>query len=135
MALNEFNLNKAKLLIPVKEKLSRVFTQDEKSVQSILKGETAQTVMIESQAFQIISSALISDEELMSSVRPLTYLLDRDLIEIQSYQDWWVCEKLLKRKRVVFRIIGNEQVGMGHIQRTLTLAHEITDHEIRFVCD
>ena len=83
-ALNEFNLNKAKLLIPVKEKLSRIFTQDEKSVQSVLKGGTAQTVMIESQAFQIISSALISDEELMSSVRPLIYPLDRDLIEIQS---------------------------------------------------
>ena len=56
-------------------------------------------------------------------------------IEIESYQDWWVCEKLLQRKRVVFHVIGNTQVGMGHIYRALSLAHEITDHEIIFVCD
>ncbi|ALV23648.1 PseG family hydrolase [Campylobacter iguaniorum] len=56
-------------------------------------------------------------------------------IEILSYQDWWVCEKILKRKKIVFNVIGNIEIGMGHIYHSLALAHEITDHEIIFVCD
>ena len=56
----------------------------------------------------------------------------KDVFEIRSLHDWWVCEKLLTRKRIVFRVIGNEQVGMGHIYRALSLAHEIIDHEVIF---
>ena len=59
---------------------------------------------------------------------------EEEAIEIESYQDWWICEKLLQRKRIVFNVIGNVKVGMGHIYRALSLAHEITDHEIIFVC-
>lgn len=56
-------------------------------------------------------------------------------IEIETYQDWWVCEKVLKRKRIVFNVIGSMEIGMGHIYHSLALAHEISDHEIIFVCD
>lgn len=56
-------------------------------------------------------------------------------IEIESYQDWWICEKVLQRKRIVFNVIGSIEIGMGHIYHSLALAHEITDHEIIFVCD
>jgi len=63
------------------------------------------------------------------------YVLEKDRMEIKDYHDWWVCEKLLKRKRIIFRVIGNMEVGMGHIYRAITLAHENTDHELIFVCD
>jgi spore coat polysaccharide biosynthesis predicted glycosyltransferase SpsG/molybdopterin-guanine dinucleotide biosynthesis protein A len=56
-------------------------------------------------------------------------------IEIESYQDWWICEKVLRRKRIVFNVIGDVKIGMGHIYHSLALAHEITDHEVIFVCD
>ncbi|NWF66529.1 MAG: cytidine 5'-phosphate N-acetylneuraminic acid synthetase [Campylobacterales bacterium] len=56
-------------------------------------------------------------------------------IEIESYQDWWVCEKVLQRKKIVFNVIGNIEIGMGHIYHSLALAHEITSHEVIFVCD
>ena len=56
-------------------------------------------------------------------------------IEINGYQDWWVCEKLLKRKRIVINVLGSVSLGMGHIYRSLALAHEITEQEIIFVCD
>jgi len=56
-------------------------------------------------------------------------------IEIESYQDWWVCEKVLQRKKIVFNVIGNIEIGMGHIYHSLALAHEVTSHEVIFVCD
>jgi spore coat polysaccharide biosynthesis predicted glycosyltransferase SpsG len=39
------------------------------------------------------------------------------------------------KKRLVFRIIGNKQVGMGHIYRALTLAREFSEYEVLFVTD
>ena len=56
-------------------------------------------------------------------------------IEIENYQDWWICEKVLQRKRIIFNVIGSLKIGMGHIYHSLALAHEITDHEVIFVCD
>ena len=35
----------------------------------------------------------------------------------------------------MFRVIGYNAVGLGHIYRSLTLAHEFYDHEIIFVTD
>ncbi len=60
---------------------------------------------------------------------------DEKSIEIKNYQDWWVCEKILQRRRIVFNVIGSIEIGMGHIYHSLALAHEITDHEVIFVCD
>ncbi len=39
------------------------------------------------------------------------------------------------RKRVVFIVIGNHDVGMGHIYRTMSLLDELTDHELLFLTD
>jgi spore coat polysaccharide biosynthesis predicted glycosyltransferase SpsG len=41
----------------------------------------------------------------------------------------------MRKKRIVFRIIGNEKVGMGHIYRSLTLAHELPEQQVLFITD
>jgi spore coat polysaccharide biosynthesis predicted glycosyltransferase SpsG/CMP-N-acetylneuraminic acid synthetase len=135
-ALKEFEEKKAILVIPVKEEVARIFTGNQKGIYEHLNGEAQQKLLIESGSFQIIDSDLIKNDLLDSAgIKPHVYELDHNLIEIKNYQDWWVCEKLLRRKRIIFRVIGDKKVGMGHIQRALTLAHEITDHEIIFVCE
>ena len=65
----------------------------------------------------------------------MNWNVDDEAIEIESIHDWWVTEKLLKKKRIVFRVIGGDNVGMGHIYRALSLAHGIQDHEVLFVSD
>ncbi len=56
-------------------------------------------------------------------------------IDIDSYRDWWITEKLLNRKRIVIRVDGDRTIGLGHIYRTLTLAHQILDHQVIFLID
>ena len=56
-------------------------------------------------------------------------------IEIRNYQNWWICEKMLQRKRIVFHVFGSHKIGMGHIFHSLSLAHEITNHEVILVCN
>lgn len=55
-------------------------------------------------------------------------------IDIASSLEWWICERLLRRKRIVFVVAGNREIGMGHIYRALQLAHQINNHEVTFVC-
>ena len=66
--------------------------------------------------------------------KTIPYFLNDRAIEIQGYQDWWICERLLLRRHVVFVVAGWPAIGMGHVFRALMLAHEITDHRITFVC-
>lgn len=135
-ALNKFRAQKnKKLLIPVKKQVSRIFKEGNRDFRQLLSGDSNHELLVESQAFKIINASLLGNGFEMEQVVPQTYEITSDLIEIKSYQDWWVCEKLIRRKRIVFRMIGDEKIGMGHIYRSLALAHEITDHEVYFVCD
>ena len=92
-------------------------------------------VLLESRAFTIVRSDLLETHDWNPSAKPGTYILEEDSVRIRNHRDWWVCEKLLQCRRILFRVIGNSTVGMGHIYRALTLARDITDHEIAFVTD
>lgn len=86
----------------------------------------------ELKAFHILSKTVLEKDAMAHK----PFVIDSEKsIEIESYQAWWVCEKILQRKRIAFNVIGNTEIGMGHIYHSLALAHEITDHEITFVCD
>lgn len=93
-----------------------------------------EVLTVESSSFSITSRCIL-DAASEREICPLAFELDEAPIEIRNYHDWWICEKLLNRRRIVFRVIGYSEVGMGHISRCLALAHEISDHEVYFVCD
>jgi len=56
-------------------------------------------------------------------------------IDIDSDMDWWVAEKLLKKRRIVIRVDGYKEIGLGHVYRGLSLASRIIDHEVIFLMD
>jgi len=120
------------LLKPVKQVKRHLYDNNGQSTREALFGSEHEVHIVESKAFVLLRADLLrKNSKLNPSI--LSWHIENDILEIESYQDWWVCEKLLKRKRIIFRVIGNENVGMGHIYRALSLAHEITDHEIIFV--
>ena len=98
----------------------------------ISRKSESQRVWVESSAFLIN----FFDPEAVgtSDLGIVDWTVGDDAFVISSRRDWWVCEKLLRRRRIVFRVIGNNEVGMGHIYRALSLASELTDHEVLFVC-
>ena len=56
-------------------------------------------------------------------------------VDIDTYRDWIEAEAILKRKRVIFRTVGQRKLGMGHIYRCLSIAYKLIGHEILFVID
>lgn len=55
-------------------------------------------------------------------------------IDIDSFDDFWLCERILNRKKIVITVTGNDLVGLGHVYRTLLLANDLVNYEVIFVC-
>ena len=136
-AFSIFQKNEQKILVPVVRSRTQIQNSGEElnRQQQFFNVAGKQTVLITSSSFRILSPSLLIDSTDLSNEESCYFELQTEPIEIDRPQDWWVCEKLLKRKRIIFRVIGSETIGMGHVYRSLSLAHEITDHEIIFVCD
>jgi len=123
-AYQEFLLDTKSIITSVKILDKQIFEYSNKSL-----------VTIENNYFKELKSFYIFDNS-SNNVIYKPFIIDEEYsIEIENYQDWWICEKILQRKRIVFNVIGSLEIGMGHIYHSLALAHEITDHEVLFVCD
>lgn len=59
----------------------------------------------------------------------------KESIDIDSYEDWWIAERLLKRKRIIIRTDATEKIGTGHVYRQLYIASRIMEHEVVFLMD
>lgn len=123
-------------LVTVRSVRQRIWRARGDSMESLLEGaggdDGERSYLVESRALIILRLSLLRGET--GSGRVIPYFLDERAIEIQNYQDWWICERLLERRHVVFVVAGYPAIGMGHIFRALMLAHEITSHKITFVC-
>lgn len=123
----------AEVMVPVVRERARLFAAARLPFAGILHDGGMRELVRESRAFTLFRSRLLTADDI--EVAPVSFEVAGGIVEIRSYEDWWLCEKLLNRRRIVFRVIGNRAVGMGHIFHSLALAHEISDHEVRFVCD
>ena len=54
-------------------------------------------------------------------------------IDIDTEHDWWIVDKELRKKTILFRVDGYREIGLGHIYRCLHLAYNLIDHNILFV--
>ncbi|HLP10790.1 MAG TPA: hypothetical protein VK177_02600 [Flavobacteriales bacterium] len=64
------------------------------------------------------------------------YLLSgSEAIDIDNYEDWSICEFYLRRKKILFVVTGNKEVGLGHAYNVLSIANEIMNHELVFLTD
>ncbi len=58
----------------------------------------------------------------------------RESVDIDTPMDWWLGEKLVNQRRIVLRVDGYEEIGLGHVYRMLMLAARLIDHEVLFAC-
>ncbi len=101
----------------------------------LLRGDDADdTSYVETKGLFILKGAALSAPEPEEGLAVTPWFLNERGIEINGYLDWWVCEKILQSRHIVFAAAGYPAIGMGHIFRTLMLAHEIADHRVTFVC-
>ena len=127
-------------LVTVKSMRQRIWNVQGEGLESLLDegagDDSEKTMVVESRALIILRMALLekANGHTLGRGKIVPYFLNDRAIEIQGYQDWWICEHLLQRRHVVFVVAGWPAIGMGHVFRALMLAHEITNHKVSFVC-
>jgi len=89
----------------------------------------------ETGAFFITRRDIISENNRIGQEVELYILNGGEEIDIDTYEDWNLCEYYLKRKHIVFVVTGNNRVGLGHVYNTLLIANDILNHQITFLVD
>lgn len=51
-------------------------------------------------------------------------------VDIDGSEDWILADSLLRRKRILFRVDGYIEMGLGHIYNCLTLAFSLIGHDV-----
>lgn len=89
----------------------------------------------ETGGFLITRSTVISAENRIGHSVHLELLQGEEAIDIDTFEDWNLCEYYLKRKSVLFVVTGYHEVGLGHVYNTLLIANDIVNHEVMFLVD
>jgi CMP-N-acetylneuraminic acid synthetase/spore coat polysaccharide biosynthesis predicted glycosyltransferase SpsG len=89
----------------------------------------------ETGGFFISRKEVVSENNRIGTNVELYILSHGEEIDIDTYEDWNLCEYHLKRQHILFVVTGNSRVGLGHVYNTLLIANDILDHEITFLVD
>jgi len=92
-------------------------------------------VFKETGGFLITRTECISVDNRIGENVVLFSLSYKEAIDIDSHADWGLCEYYLRRKKLLFVVSGYQEIGLGHVYNTLSLANGIVDHEIVFLVD
>lgn len=71
------------------------------------------------------SKEVISINNRLSDNINLLEISKKEGIDIDSYSDWIIAEEMLKEPKICFLVIGNQNKGLGHVYRSLTLADQL----------
>ena len=90
--------------------------------------------------YKEIGAILISKREIISKNNRIGNKIflfevpEEESVDIDTYQDWWIAENLLKRQKIIFRVDGDNEIGLGHVYRMVTLANRMAfNHKVFFL--
>ena len=84
-------------------------------------------------AFVISKRSVVTKESRFGKNIDVCIVPENEGIDIDTENDWVVCEAILKRKKIYLRANGEETLGMGHIYRVISLAHNLMGNDITFL--
>lgn len=89
----------------------------------------------ETGGFLMTRNTVISETSRIGKNTSLQELSKAESIDIDTFEDWNLCEYFLNRKKILFVISGNATIGLGHVYNALVIANEILSHRIIFLVD
>lgn len=89
----------------------------------------------ETGGFLITRARIIAENNRIGENVELHLLRGGEDIDIDTYEDWSLCEFYLKRKKILFVVSGYAEIGLGHVYNTLLIANDILNHQIEFLVD
>ncbi len=87
-----------------------------------------------STAIQQLDGFIFCRPKAPSSNQSLPLMVPVKARPVRSIDEFWLAERQQQARTIIFRIIGNSMVGMGHIHRSISLAKMLLGHDIQFIC-
>ena len=56
-------------------------------------------------------------------------------VNIETYEDWWLAENYLRKKKIAIIVNADHRIGTSHIDRCLAIASKLVFHEVLFLAD
>lgn len=56
-------------------------------------------------------------------------------VDIDNYEDWWIAENYLRKKRIAIVVNAYDEIGTGHVYRCLSIASKLVFHDVLFLLD
>ncbi|MBR4447864.1 cytidylyltransferase domain-containing protein [Methanobrevibacter sp.] len=56
-------------------------------------------------------------------------------VDIDNYEDWWIAENYLQKKRIAIVVNAYDEIGTGHVYRCLSIASKLVFHDVLFLLD
>ena len=89
----------------------------------------------ETGGFLITRNTIISKHNRIGKNTSLHILNNAEAIDIDTFEDWNLCEYYLQRKHILFVVSGYPEIGLGHVYNVLSIADEILNHHLMFLVD
>jgi len=89
----------------------------------------------ETGGFLITRDSIITENNRIGSNVELYTLSQGEEIDIDTYDDWNLCDYYLKKKKILFVVSGYKEIGLGHVYNTLLIANDILNHNVEFLVD
>lgn len=80
------------------------------------------------------ASVLHSDSRIGAHIA-LHVLSGGEAVDIDTLEDFNLCEWYLSRRHIVYVVSGHLAIGLGHVHNALTIASSLTRHDLTFVVD
>lgn len=89
--------------------------------------------LLETGGFVITKRNCVKNDTRFGEKLDLFEIPEEEAIDIDSYEDWIVCETLLKKKKIIIRTEGYPEIGLGHIYRSILLRDNLLEHDVLIV--
>ena len=89
----------------------------------------------ETGGFFITRKDIITAQNRIGEKVELFVLENGEEIDIDTYEDWNICEYHIRKRHILFVVAGNSKVGLGHVHNTLLIANDILNHRLSFLVD
>lgn len=59
----------------------------------------------------------------------------QESVDIDNYEDWWIAENYLQKKKIAIVVNAYDEIGTGHVYRCLSIASKLVFHDVLFLLD
>lgn len=87
----------------------------------------------ETGAFLITKRECMTENSRIGKKVSVFEMPEEESIDIDTKDDWALTENIMRRKKIVFRADGYKNLGMGHIYNCITMAYNLTEHDVVIV--